>query len=166
MNRTPTLPTFGTDVPGAGGILSGIMRGPLVKGLRQPDYALIAANVTGILMPWGEYGTTVKGCDSLTDGLANTQAMLAAKCPPAVHLSGLEIEGHKDWYLPARAELWAAYANTPELFAKSIHWTSTQLSSDLAFAQDFEHGFSRWFLKDCQRLVRPFRRIQLYHFPA
>ena len=166
MNQTPTLPTFGAHVPGAGGHLSAIMRGPTVNGVRQPDYALIAANVPGILMPWGEYGQKVKDCDSLTDGLANTRAMLKAKCPPAVHLAGIEIEGHKDWYLPARAELWAAYANTPELFAKVIHWSSTQDSSSYAFAQDFEYGNSSWDVKDFQRLVRPFRRIHLYHFPA
>lgn len=166
MNKTPTLPTFGAIVPGEGGHLVGIMRGALVKGVRQPDYALIAAIVPAILLPWGEYGKEISGANSLTDGLANTQAMFKAKCPPALHIAGIEIEGHKDYYLPARGEMWAARANAPELFDNALHWTSTQGSSIIAFAQGFEDGFGFWNYKNHEFRVRPFRRIPLYHFPA
>ncbi|MFZ2306191.1 MAG: DUF1566 domain-containing protein [Rhodoferax sp.] len=166
MKKTPTLPTFGAIVPGEGGHLAGIMRGPVVNGERQPDYALIVAITPAVLLPWGEYGKEVAGACSLTDGLANTQAMLKAKCPPALHVAGIEIEGHKDYYLPARAELWAARANVPELFDKAWHWSSTQHSRLNAFVQVFEYGGSFWNRKDYEHRVRAFRRIPLYHFPA
>lgn len=166
MKQTPTLPTFGAIVPGQGGHLVGIMRGPLVKGIRQPDYALLAAIVPAVLLPWGEYGKKITGADSLTDGMTNTLAMLKAKCPPALHMVGIEIEGHKDYYLPARAEFWAARANTPELFDNAPHWSSTQNSAHYAFAQDFEYGSSYWGSKGNEFRVRPFRRIPLYHFPT
>lgn len=166
MKKTPTLPTFGAIVPGEGGHLAGIMRGPVVNGERYPDYAIIVAITPAVLLPWGEYGKEVAGAGSLTDGLANTQAMLKAKCPPALHVAGIEIEGHKDYYLPARSELWAARANVPELFDKAWHWSSTQHSRISAFVQDFEDGGSFWDGKVYEHRVRAVRRIPLYHFPA
>jgi hypothetical protein len=166
MQRQPTLPTFGEIVPGEGGRLVGIMRGAVINGVRQPDYALIAPDVPAVILEWGAYGKQLVFADSLTDGLSNTQAMLKAQCPPAMLCADLEIDGHNDFYLPARAEMWAARANTPELFEKAFHWTSTQLSSYYAFVQDFEHGTSHWGSKDYGYRVRPFRRIQLYHFNA
>lgn len=166
MKRTPTLPTFGEIVPGEGGRLGAIMRGNIVDGVRQADYAIIVPDLPAIKLPWGEYGKQIKGADSLTDGLANTQAMLAAKCPPALHIQGLEIDGHRDLYLGARAEMWALRANVHELFAKEWHWTSTQFSADLAFVQGFEHGTSGWGGKGYEFRVVPLRRIQLQHFTA
>lgn len=165
MNQQRTLPSFGNIVPGEGGRLGAIMRGNLVDGVRQPDYALIMPKVPAIKLPWGEYGKSITGADSLTDGLANTQAMLRAKCPPALHIADLVVDNHKDLYLAARAEYWALRANVPELFEKAIHWTSTQDSSTYAFAQHFEGGNSYWLYKDLEFLVVPVRRIPLYHSP-
>jgi hypothetical protein len=142
------------------------MRGAIVNGVRQADYALIVPDVPAVTLEWGSYGKIIEGTDSLTDGLSNTQAMLKAKCPPAVLCTDLEIDGHNDFYLPARAEMWAARANAPELFEKAFHWTSTQGSSDFAFVQGFEGGYSHWGTKGDGYRVRPFRRIQLYHFTA
>lgn len=164
--RHPTLPRFGEPVPGEGGHLCGIMRGHIVGDAREPDYALISAPVPAIILPWGEYGKDVPGATSLTDGLRNTAAMLAANCPPAQHIAKLVVDGHNDYYLGARAEFWAARANVPELFDKAFHWTSTQLSRNLAFIQDFEDGYSYWYTKDYSCRVRAFRRIPLYHFDA
>ena len=133
----------------------------------QPDYAIIVPDLPTVSLQWGEYGEEVPNCNSLTDGLANTQAMLAAKCRPALHIADLsEKREHKDLYLPARGELWALRANVPELFEKGWHWSSTQYSSYYAFIQDFEDGdsLSFWLLKDNTCRVRPVRRIQLQHF--
>lgn len=163
--RRHTLPTFGEVVPGAGGRLGAIMRGALVGKVRQPDYAIIVPDLPTVSLQWGEYGKEVPNCNSLTDGLANTQAMLAAKCPPALHIADLNAKHeHKDLYLPARGELWALRANVPELFEKGWHWSSTQDSSNHAFIQDFEYGLSYWYFKDTTYRVRPVRRIQLQHF--
>lgn len=167
QTQRPTLPTFGEVVPGEGGRLGAIMRGNVVDGVRQPDYAIIVPDLPGINLPWGQRGQDVTGATSLTDGLANTATMLAAKCPPALHIAKLKTsEGHTDLYLPARAELWAMRANVPELFDKAWHWSSTQLSGFGAFVQSFEDGISGWISKDDDCRVRAVRRIPLQHFPA
>lgn len=167
QNRRPTLPTFGEIVPGEGGRLGAIARGNIVAGVRQPDYAIIVPDLPGIDLPWGQRGQDVTGATSLTDGLANTAAMLAAKCPPALHIAQLKTsEGHTDLYLPARAEMWALRANVPELFDKVWHLTSTQGSGSTAFIQSFEGGGSAWFSKGSDYRVRAVRRIPLQHFPA
>lgn len=158
-----TLPTFGEIVPGEGGRLGAIMRGTLVNGVRQPDYAVILADTEAPTLAWGEYGKRVEGADSLTDGQTNTAAMLKAGSQAAKHVAALNIDGHADWYIPARGELWALRANVPELFAKEWHWSSTQYSADLAFVQDFENGTSSWDLKVSEYRVRAVRRIQLQH---
>jgi hypothetical protein len=173
MKMQPTLPTFGEFVPGAGGRLGAIMRGALIspKGKkRHPDYAVIVPDLPGIDLPWGEYGKQIEGANSLTDGWANTSAML--KTPPhnkhaAQYIAELcEKHGIPDLYLGSRAEMWALRANVPELFDKVLHWTSTQFSANDAFAQGFEFGVSDWFSKDLRFRVRALRRIQLQHFSA
>ena len=166
MKHHPTLPSFGGIVPGESGRLGGIMRGALIDGVHQPDYALIVPDMPALDLAWGVYGEDVPGAGSLTDGLANTQAMLAKKCPPAVHIAGLAMDGHTDFYLPARGELWALRANVPELFDKVYHWSSTQYSRGGAIVQAFEYGDSIWGIKDGKFRVRAVRRIPLYHFPA
>lgn len=163
MKQQPTLPSFGEIVPGEGGRLGGIMRGALIDGVRQPDYALIVPDLPAVRLTWGK-DTEVKGTSSLTDGLANTAAMLEANCPPAIHIATLKTaEGHTDLYLPARGEMWALRANVPELFDKDWHWTSTQVGRVNAFVQGFENGGSFWDFKGSDFLVRPVRRIPLYH---
>lgn len=54
MNHHPTLPTFGEIVPGEGGRLGAIMRGGIVNGTRQPDYAIIVPDLPTIALPWGK----------------------------------------------------------------------------------------------------------------
>ena len=81
MKHHPTLPTFGALVPGAGGVLGAIMRGELIAGAREPDYAVIVPTHKSALfapMAWGQNGVDVPGAMSLTDGWHNTAAMLQA----------------------------------------------------------------------------------------
>lgn len=166
MNQRPTLPTFGEIVPGEGGRLGAIMRGALINGVRQADYAIIVPDLPSIQLAWGNRGKEVKNANSMTDGHSNTQAMLAAKCPAAMHIAKQKADGHEDLYLPARAELQALWANVPELFEKAWHWSSTQGSAGYAFVQGFEYGVSDWDGKDSDCRVRAVRRIPLQHFPA
>lgn len=162
-SNTIALPAFGSSIAGQGGNFAAIMRGPTIDGVQQPAIALIVADVAHEkATAWGEYGVEIKGCDSRTDGHANTLAMLAANCPSAVHTRSITVDGHSDYFLPSVGELNTAAASAPELFdADSDYWTSTQTSSLRAFAQDFEYGRSYWLSKDFQRLVRPFRAISL-----
>lgn len=93
------LPSLGTPLAGgfyAGLIQSGtalyaIIRAPKAEGFHAP-------------IAWGEYGNEIEGADSVSDGLANTQAMAAAGCTLAQWALGLNIAGLADWYLPSRDE--------------------------------------------------------------
>jgi hypothetical protein len=93
------LPALGTAMGGgfyAGLIQSGaelyaIIRAPKAQGF-HPAIA------------WGEYGTEIEGADSVSDGMANTQAMAAAGCAIAQWALNLNIDGLADWYIPARDE--------------------------------------------------------------
>jgi len=160
---TITLPAFGTAIAGQGGYFVAIMRGPTVDGVQQQPVALLACDVAHEKeTEWGTYGKKLDGCDSRTDGHANTLAMLAADCPAAVHARSLTVDGHSDYFLPSLGELNTAAANAPELFdAEGVYWTSTQLSSNHAFAQDFENGYSVWLNESNEFRVRPFRVIPL-----
>ncbi|WP_019102359.1 DUF1566 domain-containing protein [Chromobacterium haemolyticum] len=136
-----SLPNIGEYWPGQGGVYAGLMRGQ--DG--QPDYHLIvAAGEAGFVkeIAWGGYEKDEPAAKSAWDGKANTLALSHSDIdhPAAEWAAGLEIDGHADWYLPARREAALCYASTPELFDEGWHWTSTQASRDLAYAQYFLYG--------------------------
>jgi hypothetical protein len=59
---------------------------------------------------WGEYGKVIEAFE-FADGQKNTDAMAAAGSAIATWAKGLDIDGHKDWYVPARDELELIYRN-------------------------------------------------------
>lgn len=164
-STTINLPAFGTFITGQGGYLAAIMRGHTADGIEQPPYALlVSSQEAGEIKAcaWGQYGKDVEGTSSRTNGQANTAAMLAAECPAAVQIVEIEIDGHKDWFLPSLGQLNSAAANVPEMFNKDgWYWTSTQNSRYSAFVQEFEHGYSYWSRKGNEHRVRAFRAISL-----
>jgi hypothetical protein len=162
--RTITLPLFGALLPAHGGHFGGILRGAAADG--SQDYALIVAEASAEIedATWSEDYTTITGADSKTDGPANTAAMAAAGLRLALQIQALELGGHRDWYLPAAAELRALSATAPELFQqKDYYWSSTQYSRGGAFCQDFEYGLSHAGGKGNEFRARPVRRVQLQH---
>ena len=109
-----------------------------------PDYYLIVPILTEQLRAeWGGYGEECEGATSMSDGLANTRALLADtnEHPAAKLASEFTADGHSDFYLPARRELQAAEANVPELFEKAYHWSSSQFSANTAYYVAFEVGW-------------------------
>ena len=61
---------------------------------------------------WSTSFVSVPGALSLSDGLSNTGAMIAAGAPAhpaAAFCGGLSINGFNDWYLPAKNELEIIY---------------------------------------------------------
>jgi hypothetical protein len=99
----PTLP--GTPV--AGGFFAGLIR------IGDETFALVVApKAAGYTRKaWGEYGKTIEGARSYTDGMANTVAMAEAGSALAQWTRELNIDGHDDWYIPSRDELEICYRN-------------------------------------------------------
>ena len=162
--RTINLPLFGTLLATHGGHFGAILRGAAADG--SQDYALIVSEASADIedTTWSEDYTTIAGADSKTDGQANTDAMAAAGLRLALQIQALDLGGHKDWYLPAAAELRALSATVPELFQQQDwYWSSTQFSRLNAFCQDFEYGGSYADRKGNEFRARPVRRVQLQH---
>jgi hypothetical protein len=154
-----TVPAIGQPWPEQGGVNAGLMRGANGK----PDYFLvIATDDSGKTddIEWGSFGTEVDGVNCEFDGLANTTALLKAETehPAAAWAAGVIIEGHNDFYLPARRELSLMYANCPELFEEIWHWSSTQCSAHNAWNQNFEDGNQNINNKNNSLAARAVRR--------
>jgi hypothetical protein len=133
------IPPIGEEWPEQGGVYAGMVRGS--NGLQ--DYHLIAAHPKEEKkLEWGPTGNEVSGADHEWDGLANTIALIedGHDHPAADWAHQLNLNGHNDWYLPARRELSLLYANVPDLFDKVWHWSSTQCSAYHAWSQDFADG--------------------------
>lgn len=153
------IPSIGEYWPAQGGVYAGLMRGE--NG--QPDYHLIvAAGDDGFTeeITWGGHGQDEPGAKSERDGQANTLALVKSEHdhPAAEWAAGLKIDGHDDWYLPARREAALCYATVPELFEKAWHWTSTQSSPGRAWSQTFVDGLQLSYPKGHELRARAVRR--------
>ena len=135
-------PAIGAYWLGQGGIYAGMVRGE--DG--GHDYHLIiptdpAGSVDKI--KWGAGGKDEAAACSLRNGMANTRALLESRHehPAAEWACNLSIEGHSDWYLPARHELRLCFLNVPEQFnTDGWYWSSTQFSPYTAWIQTFDDG--------------------------
>ena len=100
---------------------------------------------------------TIDNANDHYDGAANTAALLASgkPHPAAAYCRGMG----EQWYLPAHAEMMAAFVHSPESFNKEgYYWSSTQDGHYYAWVQDFEYGSSYGSYKGLKRRVRPARR--------
>lgn len=153
------IPRIGEYWPEQGGIRVAEMPGQ--NG--QPDYHLILPihpDAELGELAFGSYGKKIEGADSEWDGLANTQALVAAgNHPAAERCAALTIEGHNDFYLPADRELAACWAIVREHFKKRWHWSSTQDGAHCAFMQYFNDGNQDYYDKFCSYHARPVRRL-------
>lgn len=152
------IPAPGKPWPGQGGIYAGLQLGE-----DGNVYHLIRA-VDDICdeIEWGERGTELTGCYDKHHGLSNTQAMAAAGNTAAIKVLALEIEGHRDFVIPAQKQGQLLYVNAPSSQAKKIYWTSTQYSSNHAWYQSFGDGLSSINSKDFQFAVCAGRRFLAY----
>ena len=153
-----SVPALGAYWPGEGGVNAGLMRG--IDGGR--DYYLIVPTGDDLgELKFGGYGEEIDGAGSASDGLANTQALVASeqKHPAALACVKFSADGKEDFYLPARRELQLAEANVPEVFSKGWHWSSSQRSANLAFIQGFGGGSQHDHGKYYEFRVRPVRRL-------
>ena len=150
-------PMLGKPWTGQGGTYAGLIRG------EDGDYHLIVATdpVGKLKGKWGRSGTKIAGADSKTDGFANTQDMVNAGLVLAKAAQAVEVEGHRDFYLPSQGELSLIYANAPEGFDKEWHWSSTQDSTNCAWVQHFSDGCVSVGGKDNELRARAVRRIKV-----
>lgn len=145
-------------------------------------YCLIVADISADTPKrWKETNTATTGTDHLTDGAANTAAMLSAGIPAlhpaAAHCVDYSGAGHTDWYMPSREELNLIYTNlglnqpsSPPEFqwngAQAFnpytnYWSSTQAATTTAHSKSFTNGNWNSASKQNSRRVRPIRRLAL-----
>jgi len=104
---------------------------------------------------WGLQGDEVPGVSSNHDGLANTEAMLAAGNPLAEAVRAMG-EG---CYLPSRAEALLLFTTLKDQIGDGAAWTSTQFSAHLAWCQYFGSGLQDGYDKDCEFRAVAVRRL-------
>lgn len=157
---TGEIPFIGGYWAGQGGIYAGMIRGE--NG--APDRFLIVPTAPQAEIgpvEWGSRGSEIPNCDSNLNGHGNTAAMVEAGNDLALKIAGLRIEGHSDFYLPARHELRLCFLNVPELFQKEWYWSSTQYSVHGAYYQSFETGDQDLGGKLSELRARAVRSIQV-----
>lgn len=116
---------------GQGGVYVGIKATP--KG---DLFHLIAAIGKHILKPqaWGP--NKIKGASSYFDGFANTNSMAKGGSGLAKQVRALDIDGHKDWFIPSQADGNLLTANAAHLLGQDWYWLSTKYTGPLAWVQD------------------------------
>ena len=91
---------------------------------------------------WGCLGFTITGADSTTNGAQNTIDIVAGCSTAGIAArlcSDLSSGGYTDWYLPAKDQLNTMYSLRTTIggFAANYYWSSTESSSNNAWAQYF-----------------------------
>ncbi len=153
-------PPIGEFWKGQGGIYAGLMRGEP----SQPDYHLVVAvgdQVEVEEITWGGADQAEPRACSDRDGRANTLALVESEHshPAAEWAATREVDGHRDFYLPARRELRLCWVNVPELLADAWYWSSTQCSPDGAWIQAFVDGYQYDGHKGTEYRARAVRRV-------
>ena len=155
-------PPAGQYWPEQGGVYAGIVRG---EDGQADHYLIVSTSPAGYCesVTWGGYETNEPGARHERDGLANTVSLCDSDTdhPAAQWAAALEIDGHSDWYLPARRELRLLWINVPELFAEGWYWSSTQFSPDDAWGQVFDGGSQSYGHKCGFGRARAVRRLSV-----
>jgi len=158
-----TPPAMGEYWPGQGGRY--ICTLPALLGM--PERHLIAGDGEAEDLMFGQC-VDVPDAKSQLDGGANTYALCATGDHPAAKWAqAYAADGHTDFFLPARLDMVMAHICAPQLFNKAgWYWTSTQVSRNDAFVQDFEDGISNWYYEGGEHRARAFRVIPLHPLNA
>ena len=163
---TWTAPVLNLSVGMAygGGIVAYIL-GPTDPGYDSHNqHGLIAATSdqsTGA--QWGCYGTATGATGTaIGTGAANTTAILAGCTTPGIAAKlchDYHGGGYTDWYLPSIAELNTLYTNQVAIggFASGLYWSSSEVSSSVAWSQYFVGGSLYYRYKSVTVYVRAVR---------
>jgi hypothetical protein len=130
-------------------------------------HGLVAATVdqgTGIRWYNGSFTTTGVTGTAIGTGLSNTNAIIASQGETATsYAAGLARAyaggGYKDWYLPSKDELNKLYLNRATIggFGNVLYWSSTEITNDYAWYQNFGSGLQYYSVKDYTLYVRAIR---------
>ena len=121
-------------------------RGGIVFYTDSTGHGLIAPQTDqSTSVKWGCYGTSIPGAASLTDGAANTAAIVAACSTTPIAASicdSLTLNGYSDWFLPAKAQLNYLYQqkNLVGGFSTYNYWSSSEYNAGNAWRQNFNYG--------------------------
>ena len=152
------IPRIGTYWPGQGGIYAG----PQLAEDGNIYHLIRAVDDISAGIAWGERGTELSGCADKWHGMENTKAMAAAGNAAAIKVLALEIDGHRDFFIPAQKQGQMLNVNAPSASVKKAYWTSTQFSSNGAWYQSFDGGYSYVTNKVTQFAVCAVRRFLAY----
>ncbi|WP_432783682.1 DUF1566 domain-containing protein [Pseudomonas corrugata] len=149
-----SVPALGEYWPGQGGLNGGFVP---ARG-NVPAHYLIFAKADIGEHQWGPRNTDLPGT-SKTDGKLNTELMCFddKDYPAANACAEYAADGHNDFYLPAAAELYQAWAN--DLISEGVYWSSSQRSAYFAFGMYFVGGSQNHNDKGNELRVRPVRRF-------
>lgn len=152
--ETVSVPALGEYWAGQGGINGGFVP---ARGNVPAHYLIFAKEDIGE-REWGPRNTDLPGT-SKTDGKLNTELMCFddKDYPAANACAEHAADGHNDFYLPAAAELYQAWAN--DLISEGVYWSSSQRSAYLAFFMGFDDGSQYGSVKTNELRVRPVRRF-------
>lgn len=116
-------------------------------------------------LKWKTTNTSTTGTTSVTDGLANTNAMNNVDHPAAYYCATTMdgVGGFNDWYLPSKDELNFIYLNRHFLdkFTANNYWSCTENTSLSSWYQNFTDGVQLSSYKTYSEYVRPVRRLAL-----
>jgi hypothetical protein len=140
----PPPKVIGSEAPIAG---SGFYIGLAGDGT---SYMYVAPKSTEVIRAWGSFGT-VRGANSQSDGLANTNTLYAfgsAAHPAAYYCKSLTTGGYNTWYHPAIDELTTMYSkknivpfSTTNTFAGTYRSSSTEADVGQSFCINFSSGY-------------------------
>ena len=155
--KTPILP--GTPLPHLGGALGAYVAYP-----NGSTHALIVADKSHVFRTtWGP-ARSVKGATGI-DGIVSTQAMAKAGNKAAQRVMGLCIDGHADFYMPSRLELFAVQQMARQLLPETgWGWTSTQDDASCAWFCHFADGDQFLNRKSFEGSAVAVRRLTLESF--
>ena len=134
------------------------------------EHGLVAATGDLGTYQWGCYGTSISGADgtSIGTGYQNTLDIISGCSETPIAASeplAYESEGHSDWYLPSKDELYEMYSTigqgSPEGniggFENNLYWSSSESGSYGALGVDFNDGGASGINKSGAGRVRVIR---------
>lgn len=139
---------------GMGGLTYALILAPKSSGQSNPN------------LKWKTSTTATAGTSSLTNGLANSNAMNNSSHPAAQFCRSLNIGGFRDWYLPAKSEVAVSRVNRMAISGddaiivdSEYCWSSTENSAASAWSQLFSGGSQMSTNKGNLGRVRAMRRV-------